>query len=265
MNRSTPLTPTATVKLDPSVDLVPVQVVVMRSANYPALTDLARQLAIFDQIHAPTPVYVSNGQTGEFETVLRGSVPGVTWAAPRNDAQVSYPLYYANGYASPDSVWARCGVQFRLINYFEMTVPDKLMYPKEGDSNVPPEDPTYFPDGTWHGTPCTNRAALVEADPRNMNLIPTLIYSTRESFHGAVEVARAIPGTVCAPFSAGVYPTLLAHEFGHLGGLPDCSSNLSTCRLMESAGGGVAPPTDSECAGIKAWAHDRSNYFRSQP
>ncbi len=247
-----------TVQLAPTVELVPFQVAVFYSNNIPRETNLTQQLAFFDQIHYSEKTTFTDGSTQEMTSVQHGftALPGAPyaptqWMNPNSDG------YYASmGDYTPDSVFASCGIQFRLINYFEILTDDKHVAPAVKLPNDPDETPTHFPFGTSDSTPCYNNRDAAQADPRFVPDVPLLIYMRRSGFSNSPEDGRALPGsrTACVRRNAGV--TVIAHEIGHILGLGDCGNcSAAGCNLMCSAGGGAAPPTASECASAKTAAH----------
>jgi hypothetical protein len=256
-----------TVKLDPNVDLVPFQVVVMRSGTFPASTTLNRQLAFFDQIHLSGTTRFTNGATGELEYTQRSFIapPGTPlWDQPTPWMSRGADGYYVGSDLTPDSAWASCGIQFRLVNYFEMDRPNKYVLPQIRKLATQPEDDDYFAKGTLDDAPCYGNHAAAVADPRYMDDVPLLIFMQRSGFPESLEEGRALSGLATACVKPGAGPTVIAHEIGHIMDMPDCSGDCSdpACNMMCSLGGGAMPPTASECSRAKSWATGRSAYFR---
>lgn len=71
-----------------------------------------------------------------------------------------------------------------------------------------------------------------------------------------MEDGIAITGeTACVRFATS-QPTVIAHEVGHIAGMPDCTVDSGTCKMMNTNGGGGMPPTPSECNGLKNYVGD---------
>lgn len=251
-----------TVQLNSSVKLVPVQVVVLYSDNIPKKTRRAEQLALFDQIQeAETSVY-TDGVTHERLGTQRSFVglpgnPALPWMNINDRG-----LYQVSGQFTPDSAWASCNVQFRLVNYFELHTTDKHVLPRKLPSGfADPEDPVYYSSSALDSTPCNDNLSLASEDSRFLTGVTTIIFMERSGFPDSPEEGRAITSAACVRRSS--LPNLVSHELGHVMGLPDCGDcSASTCSMMCSLGGGAPPPTPSECAGVQSWALTASSTFR---
>jgi hypothetical protein len=243
-----------TVQLDSSVDLVPFQVAVFHSPRYPQQTNLTEQLAFFDQIHYAEKTTFTDGTSHEMRSVQHSflRLPGAPYAPTRwmnPNAEGYYSV--ATSALTPDSVFASCAIQFRLINYFEIATDDKHVLPVRGS------EPEQWPLETFDDQPCYDNKTAAQADPRFVPDVPLLIYMARSGFLQSPEDGRALLGARTACVRRGAGPVVIAHEMGHILGMSDCAGDCSapTCNLMCSQGGGAVPPTASECANAKTAAH----------
>lgn len=251
-----------TVQLDPNVHLVPIQVVSVYSDTYPSSTRLGEQLAFFDQIHQAETAVIWDGATSERRSTTRGFValPGSPNFATdwMNAGAQGYALF---GAVTPDTAWGGCGIQFRLVNYFEMHVDDKHATPRKKQS-ADQDDPEYFPSFTQASAPCSQNIGFAQADPRFVANVPVLIYMRRTSFSDSEEDGRALMGSGGACVRRGSRPFAIAHEIGHVMGLDDCGDSKNpTCSIMVSLGGGDVP-LPAECTAARTWAQARSGVFR---
>lgn len=258
--------PSTSVKLDPSVLLVPIQVIVVYSNTYPRRTDLRDQLMLFDQVHEPATSVFTDGATQERLGTLRG-FEGLPWMNPDENG-----LYNVIGFDTPDSAWRSCGIQFRLVNYFEKyTDKDKYVLPSKADRTITPEDPDfdrYYSKTAPDGTPCAGTLNFVGTnEPRFLSGVLPVIYMERSGFSDSLEDGRAVDGGVCV--RRGAPRNSLAHEIGHIMLAPpgsafadDCPCGTVDCKMLCTVGGGSSPPTASECTRARTWAQSRSSAFR---
>jgi hypothetical protein len=105
-----------TVALDPDVLLVPIEVARFFSPSIPVdAIGLPDQMTLWDQV--PSVAADSNtksidGGSGELTLTAR------TWAAWSK--LTSEGLYEQSGWISPDSIWGKAKVRFRLVNYIDI-------------------------------------------------------------------------------------------------------------------------------------------------
>ncbi len=110
------------VALDPEVMLVPVQAVVFYDSFVPGIGTLPVQRALWDRVPTPdTPIQVPFGGEVVKYRPLANSVMG--------GEQGPWEARMA-GFNLPDDVWAKCGVQFRLVRFLPIQVSKALAAPK---------------------------------------------------------------------------------------------------------------------------------------
>lgn len=165
-----------------------------------------------------------------------------------------------NSLHTPDSALASCGVQFRMIQYREITVPSRVAYPIRALSPGVDNDTTY-PSAALDDAPCYDRRTLIEiGGEHDGSNVLTVAFSERAGFDDSAEASRRISGLVCTSMTPrNASQAVLAHEIGHAAGLidPSVSGPTATVRLMV-AGGGLLPPTPAECGAIRRWARPKA-------
>ena len=257
---------TLRLRLDSSVALVPVQAVVVyhqkdAQGHFDGNTQPQRrpaQLLFWDHWPDIETARQTDGQYGE-TTLTQHVMP---WL--RRDPGGRYNVHTQ---MAPDAVWHRCGVQFRLVNYFEMEVPTRNVNPLVGNDEADPN--RFWPKGTFDGAPLQDNLARARKHPRYMEGPITVIFMGRVGFPDAPEVGRALQGQGAIGVSlvdgrgtAGV----VGHELGHLSGMTDVeepgkdSTGKPLWDVMVSPGPGTEP-TDNECKNMKAWADRRINFW----
>lgn len=179
---------TTFVQLDPSVDLVPIQVVVLYSKDHPLLeARLPAQLAFWDQVALSTSYSTSNlGPLRRYTTRTltptpqRVDVPaGVEFL--NRISPVAYPgTYVFQNALTPDAQWRDCGVQFRLVNYVEIEVPNKNTAPRRLD--VASDNPDFWPTTAAFNSPCAAAGNIADASNLVDTKIPTLIFMKDPTF-----------------------------------------------------------------------------------
>lgn len=259
------------VRLDPRVYLVPVEVWVFASEKYPVgKHGIVNQAAFWDQQHRFKTDAFTEPDLGRVKVThipaadVDGSRPR-TWLNPSIDRDGA-PVYLhgVSPWATPDSVLASCGVQFRMVQYRVIEGPDRLASPTI-KSGLEERTDSYYEETAREEAPCDERAtlALNHPDHKNGNLVVT--FADRVEFPTSQAAMRVVSvggqRVVCGTFSflkAG--PAALTHEIGHVAGLPDCDPANASCRLMISLGGGVIPPSPEECGAIRRWAYNRASH-----
>lgn len=258
--------PAVTVQLDSTVHLVPIQVIVLTSDAVPKKTRLGHQLAIFDQIQDPEVANFYDATTMEraktqraFFSLVPGDPP-IPWMNRSAEG-----FYNVIGLDTPDSAWASCKVQFRLVNYFEMQVDEKHMLPRKVQQGAAEEnDPKYFSAFDSNNLPCVQNVAAAAADSRFMANVTPIIFMERTSFETSAEDGRRVVTSVSSGICVrrGGPRNVIAHELGHEAGMGDCTCNTEGCKMMCTVGAGSAPATEAECTGMRTWAQGKSSVFR---
>lgn len=260
------------VKLDPRVYLVPVEVWVTASANYPANNQrLNYQGMLWDQLQHTNVSASTEPNIGRVKTK---HTPGITaeggrietWMEPAIDSSSKEPVYPVNSdLFTPDSIYAACGVQFRMVQYRVVNVLDRVAFPLRYNDPKLPADDQHYEDGTFDDRPCRDRAGLVVDHPDHRPGRLVVTFTERPEFTDTKVFERVVrvgsENVVCGTMKTtqGISGTVLAHEIGHVAGLDDCNAS-DTCRLMVSEGGGSPPPTPRECGVIRRWARGMADH-----
>ena len=172
---------------------------------------LPQQLALWDHLSPAQTTNVTDGQFGELTSAIHAM------NRYRRDGEA---MYGVGTQTAPDTVWARCGVQFRLVNYFELQVPVRNVYPSRGNGDADRQ----WPIGTVDDAPLQENADLVKRDPRHIDGAITAIFMGRAGFSDAPETGRALSSRrvigVSLSETRGT-DGIIAHELGHLSGLGD--------------------------------------------
>ncbi len=256
------------IRLDPNVALVPVEAVVLfhdkdqngRLNDGMEQQSLPQQLALWDHLSRAQTTNGTDGQFGELTSAIH------VMNRYRRDGEA---MYRVGTQTAPDTVWARCGVQFRLVNYFELQVPVRNVYPSRGNGDADRQ----WPIGTVDDVPLQENADLVKRDPRHMDGPITAIFMGRAGFSDATEAGRALSSRrvigVSLSENRGT-DGIIAHELGHLSGLGDAKGTEKDAAgkpkydVMVQVGPGVHP-TEAECLGIKKWAGTFKKFFDAPP
>lgn len=260
-NRSTPAPfDSLHLKLDEAVSLVPVQAVVVYATKdaqgkFKSSTESQRrpaQLMFWDHWPDVETTNITDGQFGEITTAQHA----MSWV--RRDATGAYRV---STQTAPDGIWHRCGVQFRLVNYFELEVPQRNVFPATGNEEQDPN--RFWATGTSDRTPLQDNLARAKRDPRFMEGATAVIFMDRVSFPEAPEVGRALIGED----AIGVSLTdgrstdgVVGHELGHLSGMNDAEAGNSAWNVMWGLGPGIEP-TDNECRVMKRWADKKKDFW----
>lgn len=256
------------VRLDPDVALVPIEAVVVfhdkdqsgRLNDGMEQQTIPQQLALWDHLSPAQTSNATDAQFGELTSAIH------VMTRYRRDSE---GIYHVGTQAAPDTVWAACGVQFRLVNYFELQVPVRNVYPSRGNGDADRQ----WPIGTVDDVPLQENADLVKRDPRHMEGAITAIFMGRAGFSDAPEVGRALSSRQVIGVSLAETrgtDAIIAHELGHLSGLGDAQGNEKDAAgkpkfdVMVQVGPGVHP-TEAECLGIKKWARNFKKFFDAPP
>lgn len=266
-NHTSPYFEALRIHLDPAVALVPVEAVVVFHDKDPdghlgnGMDQQTRpqQLALWDHLSPADTSNIYDGNFGELTMATH-----IMRQYPRD----SEGRYQVGTQKAPDTIWAACGVQFRLVNYFELQVPFRNVVPSVGGDPA-----TQWPQGTFDDQPLEENADLVKCDPRRMDGPVLAIFMRRVSFPEAPETGRALASRnvigVSLTENRGT-DAIIAHELGHLSGLGDAkgtekeASGKPMFDVMVQVGPGLHP-TAAECAKIKPWADKFKPIFDKLP
>lgn len=256
-------------RLDPDVALVPIEAVVLfhekdAQGHLTGMQQqrLPQQLAVWDHMPAVETTNVTEGQYGELTSVSHA----MRWHRRDKDLQ-----YAVGTQTAPDTVWGFCGVQFRLVNYFELQVPARNVFPARGNADENPDQ--FWPAETHDDRPLRENLSRVQRDPRHRNGTVVAIFMQRVGFADAPEVGRALVGSNAIGVSLTDNRStkgVLAHELGHLSGLRDGDASAKDAAgnplfdVMVNPGPGVKP-TAAECDPIKRWADSFKGFWTRPP
>src|SRR5258706_10375807 len=216
-NHSTPTVfTTSRVRLDPKVALIPIEaVVVYHDKDSQGLLDLGmesqrlpQQLAFWDHLPTVQTTNITDGQYGE----LTSAIHAMSWYRRDKNGQ-----YDVGTQTAPDTVWVRCGVQFRLVNYVELQVPTRNVNPVRGNADQDPD--RFWPNGTFDDSPLRENVDLARRDRRNRHGTDTGMFMNRMGFPDAPEGGGALMGQFAICFSLGGNrgtDGVGAHEVGHI-------------------------------------------------
>lgn len=234
------------IALDPQVLLVPVEVARFFSDDVPVSNiSMAGQMALWDQvpiISATTNFKSIDGGTGELKSAERA------WDFwPTLDGE---GLYTHGGWVSPDSIWGKAGVRFRLVNYIEIKTDREHVAPAAGE-------------GADDRRLRENHDALTE-HPQHIADKPVLkvIFMHRIAPPDAPQIGQALIGNNCIGISAGAADRFatIAHEIGHLMLSTQLHSDLPD-NVMNDPGPGInIAPGQAESA--RAWAQSFAGFWQ---
>lgn len=237
---------TARIALDPNILLVPVEVARFFSDSIPVANISAlSQMALWDQvpvIGATTNFKSTDGATGELKFADR------TW----DDWPTLNPegLYTRDGWVSPDSIWGKAGVRFRLVNFINIKTDNVHTNPVAGqgaDDSRLRENNTTLNDHPQH----------IKDKP-----VVKVIFMHRIAPPDAPEIGRALIGNSCLGISAGAADKFatIAHEIGHLITGSQVHSNEPN-NVMNDPGPGTNI-TDVQIAKAREWAQTFSGFWQ---
>jgi hypothetical protein len=252
------------VSLDPNVRLVPVQAVV----TYHTINGdgelgegmdrqaLPHQLAFWDRVPSPDIAIITDGSYGE----ITSAIWPMEWY--RRDAAGQYLVQTQ---AAPDTIWDKCGVQFRLVNYFALQVPLRNVRPQVGDADADPN--RFWPVGSLNDAPSRDNLRLAQEHAKFWDGVVTAIFVDRVGLEPGNEVGRAFreSSTILVSLTDGSGEDgVVGHELGHLSGLGDAGGLDTNYSVMVSPGPGTEP-TPRECARMNEWALNFSPFWQSPP
>lgn len=225
--------------LNPDVMLVPVQVYALHTDMAAAASAFSREkaLMVFDR-----GADLEEGKTRITDAVTRqltSSMQTLPYLVTGGGAEPAN----ADGHDLPDDIWAQCGIQFRLVNYVPLQVPQVVAYP---------------PTGTHQTIQGAARAMLAaaRAHPTFIENVLTVMVAPwcadiNQGLGGGFEIpeGQTLIGSnaVCVRYSAS--GTTIAHELGH----SLMSSDAHPCPpngLMCPAAGGTSL-TREQCAAAR--------------
>ena len=266
-NHTTPVHFTSSrVKLDTNVILVPIEVVVVfhdkdadgRLNNGMESQRLNQQLAFWDHLPVWQTTNVTDGQYGEITSVMHV----MRWY--KRDAEGNYRV---GTQTAPDMIWSPCNVQFRLVNYFEMQVPIRNVFPARKDD---PDTDKFWPLETIDDTPLRENVDKAKRDPHHMEGPVMVVFMGRAGFPDAPEVGRALIGLDAIGVSLNDSRSsdgVIGHELGHLGfgdkhgdANEKDANGKNRWNVMVDPGPGIRA-TDAECNKFRQWANKFKRFW----
>jgi hypothetical protein len=281
--------PAVTIAMDPNTLLVPVEVSVLFSPENPidvpagqssavSIYNLQDQFAFWDGnpgvagfFQATVPL--KNGST-DIEETMRLFPNWLGTVKDTNGRAVAFKKW------TPDSIWSKCGIQFRLVNFIPIPTDNEHVLPIGPKANF---------DLCQAGTTSQNgNTYLIQILENMVNRAPTHLQGALEiAFSGLCtcdsfifsddpeQGARVVAGLLgCFPLgtgggAAGGDMITPAHELGHLLGLGDAYTTPGACDPATGKGGVMCAnddlpvPTPAECTAARAnamsfqkfWAH----------
>ncbi|MEU0116323.1 hypothetical protein ABZ137_22155 [Streptomyces bobili] len=234
------------IALDPQVLLVPVEVARFFSDQFPVSNiTMAGQMALWDQvpvINATTNFRSLDGGTGELNFAER---KWDFWPVVDSEG-----LYMHLSWVSPDSIWGKAKIRFRLVNYIDIKTDNVHAAPVSGEGNT---------DMRLR----ENNAALND-HPQHISDEPVLkvIFMERIAPPDSDRIGQALIGNGCVGIAAGTAADKfanIAHEIGHLiTGSQTHSTQLDN--VMNSPGPGIQI-TDEQITKARAWAQQFAGFW----
>ncbi|WP_069165791.1 hypothetical protein [Nocardia altamirensis] len=236
----------ARIALDPDVLLVPIEVARFFSDAIPVQQiSAASQMALWDQVPIMSPttnLKSTDGGTGELQFAERA---WDHWPVPDNEG-----LYTHLGWVSPDSIWGKAGIRFRLVNYIDIKTDNEHAAPGPA------------PGVVTNATLRANNATLND-HPQHIKDKPVVkvIFMHRIAPPDAPQIGEALVGSSCIGISAGASDRFatIAHEIGHLiTGSGSHSTELNN--VMNDPGPGTNI-TDAQIALARTWAKQFADFW----
>ncbi|MFI5688234.1 hypothetical protein [Streptomyces sp. NPDC051636] len=234
------------IALDPQVLLVPVEVARFFSDQFPVSNiSVTGQMALWDQVpvlNATTNFRSLDGGTGELNFAER---QWDVWPTLNNEG-----LYTHLGWISPDSIWAKAKVRFRLVNYIDIKTDNVHAAPASGDGQ-------------------TDRRLRENNDtlaghPQHIADKPVLkvIFMERIAPPDSDHIGQALIGNGSIGIAAGTTADKdanIAHEIGHLITGSQAHSNLPN-NVMNSPGPGTQI-SDDQVQKARSWAEQFAAFW----
>lgn len=236
---------TARIALDPQVLLVPVEVARFFSDQMPVSNiSAASQMALWDQVpivSATTNFRSIESGTGELRSAERA---WDYWPALDDEG-----LYAHLGWVSPDSIWGKARIRFRLVNYLDIKTDNEHVAPSSGE-------------GADDRRLRENEDAL-SGHPQHISDKPVVkvIFMHRIAPPAAPQVGQALIGSRCVGIAAGLSDKFatIAHEIGHLIISSQAHSTLPD-NVMNDPGPGIKI-TDDQIQKARAWAQGFADFW----
>jgi hypothetical protein len=201
-------------------------------------------MALWDQVPftGPTTNFQStDGGTGEIRFTAR---VWEFWPSPSSEG-----IYMHKGWVSPDSIWGKADVRFRLVNFIDIETDDEHAAPTGGGLN-----------DRWLRE---NHTTLTQ-DPRHISdrSVLKVIIMHRIAPPDAPEIGRALIGLSCLGISWSQSDrfAVLAHEIGHLITGSQVHNNLPNNVLNDPGPGTDITPEQAERA--RTWARSFADFWQ---
>ena len=234
------------VALDPDVLLVPIEVARFFSPAIPVnAINMQDQMTLWDQVpklNVTGNTQITDGGTGEVTLTARA------WDAWPTLAQEG--LYEQAGWISPDSIWGKAKVRFRLVNYIDIQTDNEHAAPTTAaltDDSILRENHQTL---TQHPQHISNKDVV------------TVIFMHRIGPPEATEIGRALIGEDAVGIAAGSTErdADIAHEIGHLITGSDAHSTLPN-NVMNNPGPGT-DITPDQITLARSWAQRFAGFWQ---
>lgn len=234
------------VALDPEILLVPIEVARFFSPDIPvSWIDARNQMALWDQVPMTSGTgdfKNTDGHTGELKSSAGTWDVWPTPAPPEG-------LYTHQGWVSPDSIWGKAKIRFRLVNYIDIPTDNEHTSPTGGGM-----DDTRLRE---------NRDALKQHPQhiRDKNVV-SVIFMHRIAPPDAPEIGRALISESTIGIAAGARDRFatIAHEIGHLITGSQAHNNLPN-NIMNDPGPGT-DVTAEQIARARVWAQNFASFWQ---
>ena len=236
----------ARIALDPEVLLVPVEVARFFSDSVPVSEITAvGQMALWDQIPVISPTVNArsvDGGSGELRFAERA------WDFwPEPDAE---GLYTHLGWVSPDSIWGKAKIRFRLVNYIDIKTDNQHTAPVTGQGA--------------DDRPLRENNDTLSSHPQHISDkgVLKVIFMHRIEHQESVHIGRALIGSQCVGISAGASDRFatIAHEIGHL--ITDSQAHSTEQdNVLNDPGPGIHI-TNEQITKARAWAQNFADFWQ---
>ncbi|MEV0375937.1 hypothetical protein AB0I10_40555 [Streptomyces sp. NPDC050636] len=235
----------ARIALDPEVLLVPVEVARFFSDSIPVSEiSMLGQMALWDQVPviSPTTNFRSLDGNGQLKFAERA---WDHWPTLNPEG-----LYTHLGWVSPDSIWGKARIRFRLVNYIDIKTDNQHTAPVTGQGD--------------DDKPLRENNDTLSSHPQHISdkKVLKVIFMNRIQHQESVHIGRALIGSRCIGISAGTSDRFatIAHEIGHL--ITDSQAHSTEPdNVLNDPGPGIRI-TEAQIAKARAWAQNFADFWQ---